>query len=290
MTVAVYLPAALSLLLVVVVRAAVRHTAPAAATRGVAVAAAAAALAYATCLALLALTLLDDLPPLSTMDDLGDLPRPVPGPVAAAAAALLAWGLWRLAGDVRLRRDTHRRLRAAGSPRAGGVVVADWDAPHAVAVPGRPGHVLVTTGLLRALDGRERRVVLAHERAHLRHRHDRLVGIAAAAAAVNPLLAPLRDTVAHQAERWADEEAAADVGDRALVARCVAKAALAAHRAPVLALGGTGVVERVRALGRPAPDGRATGLLGPHAVVLAMTAVTLVAAAEFAALAAAWLG
>ncbi|GIF48303.1 peptidase M48-like protein [Asanoa ferruginea] len=288
MTLAVYLPALLSLLLVAVSRVAVRHAPPAVATRGLALAAAGAAAAYTCCLGFLALTLLDDVPPLSALDHLPGLPKPVPGPVALVAAALLGWGAVRLVRDLRLRRDTTRRLRAAGTPQADGLVVADWAAPHAIAVPGRPGHVLVTTGLLRALDGRERRVVLAHERAHLRHRHDRLVSVAAAAAAVNPLLVPLRDAVAYQAERWADEEAAAQIGDRGLVARCVAKAALAAS--PVLALGGGSVVARVHALRRPAPRGRWTRLLVPGAVVAGIGLVTLVAAAEFAALAAAWLG
>ncbi|HEV7707740.1 MAG TPA: M56 family metallopeptidase, partial [Asanoa sp.] len=275
MTLAVYLPALLSLLLVAAARLAVRHAPPAVATRGLALAAAGAAAAYTCCLGFLALTLLDDVPPLSALDHLPGLPKPVPGPVALVAAGLLAWGVVRLVRDHRLRSDTTRRLRAAGTPRAG-LVVADWEAPHAIAVPGTPGHVLITTGLLRALDGRERRVVLAHERAHLRHRHDRLVSVAAAAAAVNPLLVPLRDAVAYQAERWADEEAAAQVGDRGLVARCVAKAALAAS--PVLALGGTSVVERVHALRRPAPRGRWTRLLVPGAVVAGIGVVTLVAA------------
>lgn len=287
MTFAVYLPAALSLLLVVVSRLAARRTSPAAVTRGLAVAAAGAAVAYTACLSFLALTLLDDLPPLRALDHLPGLPKPVPGPIALAAAALLCWGGWRLLRDLRTRHDTGRRLRAAGTPGDAGLVVADWDAPHAIAVPGNPGHVLITTGLLRALDGRERQVVLAHEHAHLRHRHHRLTALASAAAAVSPLLAPLRDAVAHHAERWADEEAASQVGDRGLVARCVAKAALA--NSLVLAMGGPSVIGRVRALGHPAPAGRWTRLAGPAVIVVAIAALTAIAAVEFAAIAAAWL-
>jgi Zn-dependent protease with chaperone function len=287
MTFAVYLPAVFSLLLVAVSKGAARRTSPAAVTRGLALAAAFAATAYAACLSFLALTLLDDLPPLAAFDHLPGLPKPVPGPVALTAAALLGWSAWRLLRDVRTRRDTHRELRSAGSPGTAGLVVADWDAPHAVAVPGKPGHILITTGLLRILDGQERRVVLAHEHAHLRHRHHRLTTLAAAAAAVNPLLVPLRDTVAHYAERWADEEAAGQVGDRGLVARCVAKAASATR--PQLALGGASVVGRVTALRRPAPPGRRSRLAGPAAVLIAMAAVTTIAALEFAHVAASWL-
>jgi predicted transcriptional regulator len=50
---------------------------------------------------------------------------------------------------------------------------------------------------------------------------------AVAAAAVNPLLAPVREAVTYLVERWADEEAAEAVADRRLVARAVARAALA---------------------------------------------------------------
>ncbi|GAB3530927.1 M56 family metallopeptidase [Phytohabitans suffuscus] len=277
MSLAVPLPVALSLLLAILAPRAVRRTAPATAARGLVVAAVVTSGAYAACLLMLASTLVEDLLPLSTGDGGA-------GPLGAVAAVLLAWGLWRLAGDLTVRRSMRRRLRGVGRPRGGGLVVAEWDEPHALAVPGRPGHVLVTTGMLRALDAGERRAMLAHERAHLTGHHDRLVSWAAAAAAVDPFLASVRDEVAHQAERWADEDAAAAVGDRALVARAVARAALAGGRPPpaTAGTGGSGVVHRVRALTHPPPDG-GRGLV----LLLALTAV---AAAEVAVVAAAWLG
>ena len=54
---------------------------------------------------------------------------------------------------------------------------------------GRRPHIAVSTGMLRALEPAERRVLFAHDRSHLYHRHDRhdrhlLAG--ALAAAVNP--------------------------------------------------------------------------------------------------------
>lgn len=54
-------------------------------------------------------------------------------------------------------------------------------------------------------------------------------------------------------ERWADEEAGAAVADRQLVARAVARAALATKRAPVAAMAATGgpVPQRVKALLAP---------------------------------------
>jgi hypothetical protein len=290
-TVAVYLPAVLPLLLVALGGTIVRHTSPAVAARGLSYAAVGAAAAYAACLLMMALTLLDDVPPLSALDGRPGMPKPVPGPVALVATALLAWGGLRVLRDQRRRRRAQRSLRATGRPRAG-LVVADWTAPHAVAVPGRPGHVLVTTGMLRLLTAPERRVVFAHERAHLAHRHARLVTLAATAAALNPCVSSLRDAVAFLVERWADEDAAAEVGDRRLVARAVAKAALASTGSPAagLSVHGAGAAQRVEALGRPVPRGRWERLLGVHLVLGGAGALTVIAATQFVAAAAVWLG
>lgn len=129
------------------------------------------------------------------------------------------------------------------------VVVAD-DAPMAYAVPGRRGHVVVSSGMLRALDDDERRVLLAHERAHLRYRHHRYIGLVDLSVAVVPMLRPLAAHVRHATERWADEAAVRAVGDRRLVARAVARAALvsAAHPAAAIPFAGVGVPARVDAL------------------------------------------
>jgi Zn-dependent protease with chaperone function len=258
MKIAIYLPLLLAFFLALVARRFPTRGTPALAAYGLVAASVIAVASSTWSLVLLALTLLDDVPPLAALDEraVPELPEPVPGVVALTAAVVLAWGIVRLIVDLRRRLDTHRRLRTAGTARAG-LVVADWQAPLAVAVPGRPGHLLVTTGMLRLLDADERRVVFAHERAHLAHRHHRLVAVAAAAAAVNPLLVPARDAVAYLVERWADEDAAAAVGDRDLAARAVARAALATV-APGSALGMHGGValHRVRALAPVQPPSR----------------------------------
>jgi Zn-dependent protease with chaperone function len=293
MTVAVYLPLLFAVPLALAARWIAARGAPGAAARSLAAVALVAAISSTWSLTLLALTLLDDLPPLSALDNQPALalPEPVPGPVALVAALLLVWGGVRLIVDLRRRRDIHRRLQAAGSPDAG-LVVADWAAPMAIAVPGRPGHLLVTTGILRLLDAEERRVVFAHERAHLSHHHHRLVAVTAGAAAVNPLLIGVRDAVAYLVERWADEDAAAAVGDRDLTARAVARAALATRDyGPGRALGvhGGPVVHRVLALGEPRPAPRWRRLLGPVALGAGCLAAAGVATSEFAELARAWL-
>jgi Zn-dependent protease with chaperone function len=292
MTVAVYLPLLLALPLAWAVRRMAARGAPGLA-RTLVAASVVTASASTWSLLLLSSTLLDDLPPLSALDDDPriELPEPVPGPVALVAGLLLLAGAVRLVRDLHRRHGTLRRLRRAG--RAGdGLVVADWAVPLAVAVPGRPGHVLVTAGMLGLLDADERRVMFAHERAHLDRRHHRLVTLAAAAAAVDPLLIPVRDAIAYLVERQADEDAAAVVGDRELTARAVARAALASASAspgPALAIGGGAAVRRVRALRCPEPVRRRRDLAGPALVAAGILAASAVATVEFVALARAWL-
>lgn len=152
------------------------------------------------------------------------------------------------------------RLRLIRRPAAcGELVVLPTVEPVAWAVPGRPGHIVVSAGMLRALDNGERRVLLAHERAHLRHRHHLYLRLAGFAATAVPMLRPLATQVRFATERWADEDAASEVEDRHLVARAIARAALvsASYSAPatVLALSSHGVPARVEALidDRPLP-------------------------------------
>lgn len=293
MRVWVYLPLLLSVLLPWAARVCAARMAPWTAARAVSLAAVVTAVASTCCLILLALTLFDDIPPLSALDNkphLG-LPKPVPGPVALCAAILLGAGAVRLILGVRRRAAFVDRLRGLGRPAAG-LVVADWEQPYAVAVPGRPGHIVTTSGMLRLLDGDERRVLFAHENSHLARDHHRLVAVASWAGAVNPLLVPVAALIRHLVERWADEDAVAEVGDRALVARAVAKASLATagyRMADALGLDGAGSVQRVTALMQPRSP-RQTGRLAAVATLsLCMLLATVVASVEFAGVAHAWL-
>lgn len=276
MTLVVYLPLLLPLAVSLIARHAADRVSPGFAVRGLVAAALVTAALSAWSLVLLALTLFDDMPPWRAFGSRPGLhlPTPVPDAVAVLALGALGWAVVRLVRDLRLRADSVRRLQSAGAPESG-LVVADWDSPLAVAVPGHPGHILVTSGMLRVLGPEERRAVLAHERAHLSHRHHQAVCAVAAAAAINPLLVPVRTAVTYLVERWADEEAAAVVDDRGLVARAVARAALAASdSAPALGIGGGVIVRRVSALRRPPAAG--TGLLF---LLAALVAVTLCLAA-----------
>jgi hypothetical protein len=294
MTLAVYLPLLLPLLVAWAARYAADRARPGAAVPGLVAAAVLSAAASIWSLLLLVLTLFDDLPAMVALQSRPGLhlPEPVPDGVAVAAAVVLAAALVNLAREVHLRHTAARHLRHAG-PAADGVVVADWAEPLAVAVPGRPGEVLLTTGMLKVLDAAERRAVLAHERAHLAHRHHVAVLLTGAAAAVNPLLRPARDAVAYLVERWADEEAATGVGDRDLVARAVARAALAtaAHTAPAAALGMHGgvIVRRVRALRSPPPATARRQLAMLVAVGVTCLALETAATVDFVDVLRAWL-
>jgi hypothetical protein len=293
-TVAVYLPLLLPFLVALAAHRLADRARPRAAVLGLVSASVLTATASVWSLLLLVLTLFDDLPTMVALNSRTGmhLPEPVPDAVAVTAAVVLAACLVNLARDVHHRRGTARRLRNAG-PAAGGVVVADWAEPLAVAVPGRPGQILLTTGMLKVLDAEERRAVLAHERAHLAHRHHIAVMLTSAAAAVNPLLRPARDAVTYLVERWADEEAATGLGNRDLVARAVARAALATagYRTPAPALGVHGgvIVRRVKALHRPAPETPRWFLALPAAAVVACLALEANATLDFLSVVNAWL-
>ena len=234
MYLAVYLPLLIPVLAGLAARPLADRLPPAAATWLLAASALALATASSAVLGLLALTALGRVP---VLDSLSDLSRrvmtrddPASLPVAIVAGALLT------AVAVAVGRALYRRLRAivaAGRrahrlPGAGQVVVTEEDAADAYTLPGLPCRIVITSGMLRALSGPEREVLLAHERTHAGWAHYLFTSVARLAAAANPLLRPVAAEVGYTVERWADEHAARVTGDRPLVARAVARAAMAA--------------------------------------------------------------
>ena len=112
------------------------------------------------------------------------------------------------------------------------------------------------------------------------------------AAAANPLLRPVSAAVAYTVERWADEDAAAEVDNRRLAARTIGKAALVAARSPGMDRGssklvlGVGAAPSLAGAG-PVPRRVAALLAAPlaarwvlHAAVLAVVAASAVAVLE----------
>ncbi|MFF4182354.1 M56 family metallopeptidase [Streptomyces sp. NPDC001691] len=194
----------------------------------------------------------------------------------AGCAGALAVSAWRQ-GVVWLAARRECRALPAGS----GLAVVDDPVPQAFALPGSPGRVVVSSGMLRALSTDERTALLAHERAHLRHRHHVFLLVLRLAAALDPMLRPVARAGSLAVERWADEEAGALVGDRTLVARAVARAALAAKRAPRHSLAATGgpVPQRVRALLAPPPPFR-RDLVVAHALLMVICCFSLALSAD----------
>lgn len=177
-----------------------------------------------------------------------------------AARALAITYLARMAWvAVRTSRATSRLAATAAAaasepPRAGtpATHVVASARPFAYTIGGGAGSVVVSRGLLALLDEDEREAVLAHERAHLRLRHHRLLRFAqvvsGALGAAVPAAAEAASSLARELEVIADQAAAGEVGDRRVVARALAKAALAKAApataapapapSPVLAFGG----------------------------------------------------
>ncbi|MCY0939354.1 M56 family metallopeptidase [Streptomyces sp. H34-S4] len=155
-------------------------------------------------------------------------------PDAYVALALTATGLLTWCATL-LLRALHQRWtqlrqahRLAGHTHSELIVLAD-EHPDAYALPGRPGRIVATTGMLRALTAAEREALLAHERAHLKDRHHLFVAVIDLAALCHPALRALREPLGYALERSADESAAYAVGDRRLTARAIGRAALAAR-------------------------------------------------------------
>jgi len=96
----------------------------------------------------------------------------------ASGVALLAVLCWILGAAVAaVLRARHRQrqllgLLAHGDPKVPGVLVVDHPAATAYCVPGLRASIVVSAGALDLLSAAELDAVLAHERAHLRERHD----------------------------------------------------------------------------------------------------------------------
>lgn len=224
-----------------------------------------------------------------------DVPLPAwLGAVAATAVLILllraGWRVVRIAVALIRTERLGRTIRANGGP----VIIVDDDTADAYTLAGIRGCVIISRRLLTSLNPDERRVVTSHELAHLGKRHHLYVHFADIAAAANPLLRAVPRAIRTGVERWADEEAAASIGDRRVTGRAVARVALV--RAAINRSGGTtgvarrfsadlsgdvagvvlGVAEyavaaRVQALFQPAKRGRA----GLVITVVAMAALVL---------------
>ncbi|WP_434614858.1 M48 family metalloprotease [Arthrobacter sp. A5] len=204
----------------------------------------------------------------------------VPWPVGAAAALVLAMLAVRLIRVVAFEVGILRELREAVGFTDESLLVFDDARIYAYAVPVGRGTVVVSTAMMDTLDAGERRALLAHEQAHLTHRHHLHRLAASLGTALNPLLGPLAREVKLQTERWADESAAT-LTTRQVTARSLARAALAAAMVPraSLAYAADSIRERLDALAA-APERNRWHTVVPAAVACAIAGGALLDAAK----------
>lgn len=217
-------------------------------------------------------------------------------PGLIVTTAVIAWAA--LAVARYLGTDRRFALRHAEAARvvgrtapALGAVLIDHAVPAAYCIASRPATVVVTSGALRALNGRQLAAVIAHEHAHLRARHQLLQAMARIARRTAPFVPLFRhadEQVATLIELHADD-VATPVSGPAPLAAALAILATAAPSGPAPALSATSadVLQRIQRLLRPAtPAGPLRRrLLGTVALALAFGPILLALVPAMVALA-----
>ncbi len=210
--------------------------------------------------------------------------------MTARVVVLFALALRRASRE---RRAQHEALRLVGTPSPEGYTVIDHAMPLVYCLPGRHRTVVVTSAALAALTAEELDSVLAHERGHLRARHDLALIVSGALARAFAGIAVFR--TAHQqiavlAEMQADDSARNWLSRRAMATALVTLGATGAATPRPLPSGTTAtgsVTSRVGRLigapGRVLPRHRAAVALGVLALLAAPLALALSPALEASA-------
>lgn len=178
------------------------------------------------------------------------------GVIAVAVALYLLVVMTLTAVQTLRQRQRHRRMLDLIGNRSAGFDVLDSIRPIAYSLPGIKPRVVLSAGLLTALDDDQARAAIEHERAHLRVRHDLLLlpfGAWARALRWIPGVREGRTAVADLAEMHADDVAV----------RRVPASVLAAALAAVAMAGDPGAQrDSDPGDGSQDDDGRAHGSLG----------------------------
>jgi Zn-dependent protease with chaperone function len=204
--------------------------------------------------------------------------------LTVVVAVRLAWATLQVAIRTRARRRHHRMVvDLVGTPgerldparlqgEESGIRVLAQSTPFAYCLPGvRCSRVVVSSGALDQLAPEELDAVLAHERAHLRARHDLVLEAFTALRQAFPRWVRSRtafDRAHLLVEMLADDAARRRVGAPPVARALVTLASTPAAPTGGLAAGGTGTIARVRRLAQPGE---------PHRVLA--TATYLAAAA-----------
>lgn len=152
-------------------------------------------------------------------------------------------------------RAYHRDVVSVVARRGSEAVPVMWldhPTPMAYSVDGRPGMVVATEGLASKLNDGERQAVLAHEYAHLRGGHHRMIRgceVLATALPWIPLFASAPKAVAALAEFAADDSAAAATSPATIrSALCTVAASASREPSARLSLGGQVLQQRLHRL------------------------------------------
>jgi hypothetical protein len=202
----------------------------------------------------------------------------------AAGLALLTLLCWVLLAALAAALQARRRQRelltllAHGDPKVPGALVVDHPSAAAYCLPGLRSRIVVSVGTLELLGRRELAAVLAHERAHLRARHDLVLLPFTALRRAFPRSATCTDahrSVALLVEMLADDRALRGRPARELVSALVRFGTAGTCPAPAgaLAAGEGEVAARVTRLLKPVRPLPAAAVLA-----ICLSAALLVAA------------
>ncbi len=178
------------------------------------------------------------------------------GLLAVAVVWLAACGSWRvMAAQRRLRVE--RWLGAHHHREDFDLVVVPTGELVAYTVAGRPPQVVLSRGLLQAVDSEAVEAITAHEAVHVRRRHYRfLLAIGAVEAAFGWYRPAARgvNLIRFMLERWSDEEAAVTSSTgRDGLRRALVVVAMTPVATELTGFGAVDTItERARALSRPA--------------------------------------
>ena len=212
----------------------------------------------------------------------GDLARGFALLVTAVVLGRLLVTAHRVGLRTRQLRRRHRELVDLLADDAAGVRVVPHETPTAYCLPGfHRSRIVLSDSTLHSLGASELDAVLAHERAHLRARHDLVLEAFTVLNEAFPRVVHSRvalDRVRLLIEILADDGAVRRCGRRAL-AQALVRLAGGSRPAAALGIGGGDVLWRVHRLAepaRPAPIVAAAAYLAALGVVCLPTALVAV--------------
>lgn len=173
----------------------------------------------------------------------------IPLSVTGVVLARLLLSGHRVGTDLRQLRRRHRELVDLLAEDRNGVRVLEHEAPTAYCLPGLRSRVVVSSGTVASLTAEELEAVLAHERAHVRARHDLVLEAFTVLQRAFPAVVTSRqalDEVRLLVEVLADRAARRRCGPTVLVTAFKALTSAGGGEAPASAMAASDTGLRVR--------------------------------------------